>query len=89
MDQHHHYEHPRASAAIEAPAEHRHAPDAHAAPGPLSAGHAAALHRPAIITVPKNSRLGHGSPSFAVETNSIGAVRKLSPPLNISYISCA
>src|SRR5437588_7353993 len=33
MEQHQHHEHPRASAAVEAPAEHRYAPDAHAGPG--------------------------------------------------------
>src|SRR5207302_5557560 len=33
MEQHQHHEHPRASAAVEAPAEHRYAPDAHAGHG--------------------------------------------------------
>src|SRR3989475_8302976 len=33
MQQHHHHEHSRASAAVETPAEHRHAPDAHAGHG--------------------------------------------------------
>src|SRR5947209_7357484 len=33
MEQHHHHEHPRASAAVKTPAEHRRAPDAHAGHG--------------------------------------------------------
>src|SRR5207248_3115220 len=53
MEQHQHHEHPRASAAVEAPAEHRYAPAAHA-------GHGAHMVRDmlrrfigsAILTVP-------------------------------------
>ncbi len=76
MEHHHHHEHPRVSAPVDAPAQHQHAPDAHA-------GHGAHMVRDmlrrfigsAILTVPivLYSPLG---------TSLLG--RQLAPPLGLS-----
>src|SRR5438045_391795 len=76
MEQHQHHEHPRASAAVEAPAEHRYAPAAHA-------GHGAHMVQDmlrrfigsAILTVP----IVLYSP---VGTSLFG--RELAPPIGLS-----
>jgi len=76
MEQHQHHEHPRASAAVEAPAEHRYAPDAHA-------GHGAhmvwdmlrRLIGSAILTVPIVLYSPLGTSLFG---------RELAPPFGLS-----
>ena len=76
MEQHQHHEHPRASVAVEAPAEHRYAPDAHA-------GHGAhmvwdMLRRfigSAIVTVPIILYSPLGTSLFG---------RELAPPFGLS-----
>ena len=76
MEQHQHHEHPRASAAFEAPAEHRYAPAAHA-------GHGAHMVRDmlrrfigsAILTVPIVLYSPLGTSLFG---------RELAPPIGLS-----
>src|SRR5437764_11962369 len=76
MEQHQHHEHPRASAAFEAPAEHRYAPAAHA-------GHGAHMVQDmlrrfigsAILTVPIVLYSPLGTSLFG---------RELVPPLGLS-----
>src|SRR5213592_687892 len=76
MEQHHHHDHSSASAAIEAPTEHRHAPDAHA-------GHGAHMVQDmlrrfigsAIVTVPIILYSPLGTSLFG---------RELAPPLGLS-----
>src|SRR5260370_25576290 len=76
MEHHHHHEHPRASAPVDAPAQHQHAPDAHA-------GHGAHMVRDmlrrfigsAILTVPIVLYSPLGTSLFG---------RQLAPPLGLS-----